>query len=184
VLLGGEHTITYGALDALKEAHGEFGIVQFDAHADLRDSYAGNTWSHACVMRRAVENLKLPLAQFGVRALCAEEDNFRRQHGIITHDAAKLARNGLPAQPFSNDFPEKIYITFDIDALDASLMPATGTPVPGGLGWYQALDLVALVLRGRRAIGFDVVEFAPIAGLHAPNFTAAQLVYSLMGLVI
>ncbi len=181
VLLGGEHTVTYAALAALVARFGRFGVIQFDAHADLRDTYEGTPWSHACVMRRAVADLGLPLIQFGVRALCLEEVEAREQYGVRFHDAAELAAGGIPEIP--RDFPERVYLSFDVDGLDPSIMPATGTPVPGGLGWYQALELAQMALRGRAAIGFDVVELAPVPGLHAADFTAARLTYALMGLV-
>lgn len=183
VLLGGEHTVTYGALAALRERFGRFGVVQFDAHADLRDSYGGSRWSHASVMRRAVADLGLPLVQYGVRALCTEEAEFRREAGITHWDAAQLARAGLPARPLPDDFPESVYVTFDVDGLDPAIMPATGTPVPGGLAWYDALRLVERSVSGRRVLGFDVVELAPIQGWHAADFTAARLVYDIMGIV-
>lgn len=183
VLLGGEHTVTYGALVALKKKYGTIGVIQFDAHADLRDSYEGTKWSHASVMCRAVKDLELPLVQFGVRALCLEEREVRREYHVCFHDAASLSQRGLPDQLLPDFFPEQIYITFDVDGLDTSIMPATGTPVPGGLGWYQALEIVERVLIGKKVCGIDVVELAPIPGLHAADFTAAQLVYSLMGLI-
>lgn len=183
VLLGGEHTVTYGALAALRRRFGRFGVIQFDAHADLRDSYEGSPWSHACVMRRAVKDLGLPLVQFGVRALCLEEVEARAAHGVTFHDAADIARRGVPANVLPADFPERVYVTFDVDGLDPSIMPATGTPVPGGLAWYEALDLAEKAVSGRRVLGFDVVELAPVPGLHAADFAAARLVYALMGLV-
>ena len=183
VLLGGEHTVTYGALSALRRRFGAFGVVQFDAHADLRDSYEGSPWSHASVMRRAVKDLGLPLVQFGVRAMCLEEVEARRTHGVTFHDAADLARRGIPDRLLPPDFPQRVYVTFDVDGLDPSIMPATGTPVPGGLGWYQALDLAQRAIAGRDVLGFDVVELAPVPGLHAADFAAARLVYALMGLV-
>lgn len=183
VLLGGEHTVTYGALSALRRRFGTFGVVQFDAHADLRDSYEGSPWSHASVMRRAVKDLGLPLVQFGVRALCLEEVEARRTHGVTFHDAAALARRGIPDSLLPPDFPARVYVTFDVDGLDPAIMPATGTPVPGGLGWYQALDLAQRAIAGREVLGFDVVELAPVPGLHAADFAAARLVYALMGLV-
>ena len=183
VLLGGEHTVTYGALEALKRRFGTFGIIQFDAHADLRDSYEDSIWSHACVMRRAVKDLGLPLAQFGVRAMCLEEAEARKEHGVTFHDAATLAGQGLPAALLPPDFPWQVYLTFDVDGLDPSIMPATGTPVPGGLGWYQALEIAQRTLAGRKVVGFDVVELAPVAGMHAADFAAARLTYALMGLV-
>lgn len=183
VLLGGEHTVSFGVLKALKKHNKQFGIIHFDAHADLRDTYEGSAWSHACVMRRAVEDLNLPIVQFGVRALSFEEETYRQQRGILAHDAAKLAVEGCPAQLLPDNFPQAVYLSFDIDALDPSIMPATGTPVPGGLGWYQTLDLLERSLRGRKVLGFDVVELAPMQGLHAPDFAAARLVYAIMGLV-
>lgn len=183
VLLGGEHTVTYGALAALKKRFGTFGIIQFDAHADLRDSYEGSPWSHACVMRRAVKDLGLPLAQFGVRAMCLDEVEARKEHGVTFHDAASIARSGLPESLLPPDFPRQVYLTFDVDGLDPSIMPATGTPVPGGLGWYQSLDIAERTLSGRDVLGFDVVELAPVPGMHASDFAAARLAYALMGIV-
>ena len=184
VLLGGEHSLTYGALKALKERFGRFGVIQFDAHADLRDSYEGSRWSHACVMRRAVDDLALPLVQFGNRIFCREELQARRQFGVSSWDAPFLMQNSLPEQPVPADFPENVFITFDVDGLDPSVIEETGTPVPGGLGWYQALKLAEKAVEGRRLLGFDVVELAPRSGKIASDFAAALLVYSLMGLAL
>lgn len=181
VLLGGEHTVTLGALRALVAAGETFGIVQFDAHADLRPSYEGSIYSHACVMHRAVADLGLPLVQFAVRDMSREEVAVRRQYGVAHHDADRLAREALPERPLPADFPRRLYISFDVDGFDASLMPATGTPSPGGLFWHEAIRLVERCLPGRDIIGLDVVELAPIAGLHHADFTAAKLVHSLMG---
>ncbi len=188
VLLGGEHSITLGALRALRKTHGRFGILHFDAHADLRQEYQGNVYSHACVMRRAVEDLDLALFQVGVRSLSEEEEVYRRRKNIHHLDArpyfmagglAGVSRPLLPA-----DFPKQLFISFDIDALDCSLMPATGTPEPGGLGFWEALELVRLGLAGRVAIGFDVPELAPLPGLHAADYTAARLAYEIMGIIL
>jgi agmatinase len=147
VILGGEHTVTLGSLKAFASSGKKVGVVQFDAHADLRDSYGGNHLSHACVMRR-VHEMNLPFMQIGIRSL------------------------------------EQIYITFDVDCFDASIMPATGTPEPGGLTWYQVMDLLHKISDKRSVCGFDVVELAPISGMHAPDFTAAKLVYKLIGLAV
>ena len=190
VLLGGEHTVTLGALRAMKKHFGPFGVVQFDAHADLRDAYEGTPYSHACVMRRAVADLDLPLFQVGVRSLSPPEVAFRKEAGVKHLDARALAtRGGLAyltgstleqAPLLPQSFPQRLFLTFDIDAIDASIMPATGTPEPGGLSWWEALILVRRALAGRKILGFDVTEFAPLAGIHAPTFTAARLVYELM----
>lgn len=184
VLLGGEHSLTYGPLRALRERFGRFGIIQFDAHADLRDSYEGTRWSHACVMRRAVADLGLPLVQIGNRLLCLEEKEARERYAVTTWDAPYLYRHGAPDVLIPADFPEQVFVTFDVDGLDPSVIPDTGTPVPGGLGWYQALDLAARALTGRRLLGFDVVELAPRPGHIVSDFAAARLVYALMGLAL
>lgn len=187
IVLGGEHTVTYGPLAALKRRFGRFGVVQIDAHADLRDSYDGTPWSHASIMARAVKDLDLPLVQLGVRALCLEEMETRKRCNITCHDAPALVRLSADAlrdlQLLPEDFPEQIYITFDVDGLDPAVIAATGTPVPGGLDWYMALDLCRKAMKGRRVLGFDVVELAPAPGFHASDFAAARLVYELMGLV-
>ena len=186
VLLGGEHTVTLGALRALatraKQRGEPLGVVQFDAHADLRQSYEGDPYSHACVMYRAAADLGLPLVQFAVRDFCREEAATRERLGVTHYDARFLARVGLPEKPFPEGFPHNLYITFDLDGLDSSLMPATGTPSPGGLNWREAQFILERCVAGRRVAGLDVVELAPIPGLHHADFTAAKLTHLLMGL--
>lgn len=187
VLLGGEHTVSLGALRALKywtDKKGEkFGVVQFDAHADMRDEYKGERLSHATVMRRALEELDVPFVQFAAREISPEEMEVRERYGITHYDAYFLARVGLPEQPLPEDFPRNIYISFDVDALDSSLMPATGTPSPGGMSWKETHFILESCIRDHNVSGMDVVELAPIAGLHHADFTAAKLVHLLMALV-
>jgi agmatinase len=187
VLLGGEHSLTFGALKALRAHYGHCGVIHFDAHADLRDTYEGTPYSHACVMRRAVDDLGLPLFQVGVRSLSPAEVMYRQDNNIPHLDAREFARRGGLAwlrghagSILPDNFPERVFLTFDVDALDASIMPATGTPEPGGLSWWEALFLVRACLSGREVLGFDVTETAPLEGLTAPTFTAARLVYELM----
>ncbi|ADD69356.1 agmatinase [Denitrovibrio acetiphilus DSM 12809] len=183
VVLGGEHTVTYGVIEALYKKYGkDFCVVQFDAHADLRDSYDGTKFSHACVMKR-IFDLDIPFYQLGTRSYSIEEHNLRLRHNIHFMDAEELCSGGDETFVLPPYFPKNIFITFDIDALDAAIMPATGTPVPGGLGWYQSLKLIEKALSGRKCIGFDVVEFSPIEGFHGYDFTAAQLVYNIMGII-
>ncbi len=179
VVLGGEHTVTLGAVQALVARGTAFGVVQFDAHADLRTSYEGNPLSHACVMRRIVE-LGVPLFQLGVRSLSKEEALFRQQQAIAHCDAAELMQGAAPVLQLPPDFPRCIYLSFDLDAFDPAMLPGTGTPEPGGLFWYDALRLIDTVLAGRTLIGFDVTELAPIPGSRVSEFTAAKLVYHLM----
>ncbi|MFM9885547.1 MAG: agmatinase [Burkholderiales bacterium] len=183
VVLGGEHTVTWGVVQGYFEAGvRDFGIVQIDAHADLRDRYEGDPLSHASVMRRIVE-AGVPLYQLGVRAYCEEERDARARFQVHYIDAEQLVRERIDAIVLPQDFPAQVFFTLDVDGIDPSVLPATGTPVPGGLGWYQTLGLFESVARQRRIIGFDVQEFAPIAGFHAFDFTAALLVYKLMGIV-
>ena len=179
IVIGGEHTVTLGAIQAFA-AHGEpFGVVQFDAHADLRDQYENNPLSHACVMRRIVD-LNIPIFQIGVRSLSLAEAEFRQENAIPYRDAETILRADPLPFILPPSFPTQVYITFDVDAFDPAVMPGTGTPEPGGLFWYDALRLIDHVLEGRRLIGFDVTELAPIPGSHISEFTAAKLVYRLM----
>lgn len=182
VLLGGEHTVTLGALRALHQTGKRFGLVQFDAHADLRNEYKGDRYSHAAVMRRALEEMEIPLVQIAVRDISREEAEVREHYGITHYDAYFLARAGLPEKPLPEDFPKEIYISFDVDGLDSSLMPATGTPSPGGLNWREAQFVLEACVRDRIVAGLDVVELAPIPMLHHANFTAAKLTHLLMAL--
>ena len=183
VVLGGEHTVTYGVIKGLIDAGiTDFGVVQIDAHADLRQAYEGDLLSHASVMKRIVD-LGIPLYQLGIRALCEEEIGFRDEFDVGYHDAEDLVMNNIQNVDLPADFPQKVFFTVDVDGLDPSVFPSTGTPVPGGLGWYQTLNLFESVARQRQIIGFDVMEFAPIDGFHAYDFAASMLTYNLMGIV-
>ncbi len=183
VAIGGEHTVTFGVIKGLLDAGvTDLSIVQIDAHADLRDRYEGDPLSHASVMRRCV-NLGIPLYQLGIRAYCEEEMQARRDYGVRFQDAEDLVPGQVNAITLPEDFPRNVFFTLDIDGLDPSVFPSTGTPVPGGLGWYQTLGLFESVCRQRRIVGFDVMEFAPIPGFHAYDFAAALLVYKMMGIV-
>ncbi len=179
VTLGGEHSLSYGAVMGVARALGQpIGIVQVDAHADLRNAYQGEKHSHASVMHLLAEE-GIRLAQFGVRAFCKEEAQSRVQNNVFHVDAEELVTDNIHAIDLPEDFPELVYVSFDVDGLDPAIMPATGTPVPGGLAYYQALHLVEHALKGRKCVGLDVVELAP-DGNAAWDFTAAQIVYRLM----
>jgi agmatinase len=183
VVLGGEHTVTGGVIRGYLDAGvRDFGVVQIDAHADLRDAYEGDRLSHASVMRRVVE-AGVPLVQLGNRAYCEEERAARETYKVHAIDADQLVPQGIHAIELPANFPSQVFFTLDVDGIDPAVLPATGTPVPGGLGWYQTLGLFESVARQRRIIGFDILEFAPIAGFHAFDFTAALLTYKLMGIV-
>jgi agmatinase len=183
--LGGEHSISYGVFTAQQAARTRpFSLLQIDAHADLRHSYEGTVHSHASIMARAHE-LGLPFVQVGIRALCAEERAFLRERGLEGnvfwgHDVAARADDAWMDAVVERLGPE-VYVTLDVDGLDPSIMPATGTPVPGGLGWYATLRLLRKVAARRRIVGADLTELAPVPGQHAPDFLVARLAFKLIG---
>ena len=188
VMLGGEHSVTNASILALAKtfARGEVGILQFDAHMDLRDTYEGSPFSHACVMKRAVE-AGIPLFQVGVRNYSREDLEAREAFNVDHIDAhaidtMKHSSGGLSQLSLPESFPKKLFITFDVDGFDASLMGSTGTPDPGGLFWWDAIKLLDSLTRGRSIVGFDVVELAPNPLLHHGPYLSAKLVYHLMGL--
>jgi len=187
IVLGGEHTVSLGAFRAINRDSspykGKTGIIQFDAHGDLRNEYRGSRLSHACVMRRAFD-LGFPIFQVGVRSISLEELDLRKNNinKINYIDAYQAVTENINKIKLPDDFPENIYLTIDVDGFDISVFPATGTPEPGGLGWYQVLSIIESVAAQRKIIGFDVVELAP-ASLHASEFAAARLVYNVMGIL-
>lgn len=183
IVIGGEHTVTYGVIRGLLKAGiSDFGVVQIDAHADLRDAYEGNPYSHASVMKRIID-LDIPLFQLGIRAICPEEIELRKIYHVNYLDADVLVPQNINSFDLPEDFPPNVFFTLDTDGMDPSIFPSTGTPVPGGLGWYQTLALFECVVKQRRIVGFDIMEFSPIPGFHAYEFAMAQLVYKLMGIV-
>jgi agmatinase len=133
-------------------------------------------------MHRALD-MGIPIYQIGVRSLSHEEHLLREKLKIGHLDAAAINKTGMPKCILPPNFPDIIYITFDVDAFDPSIMPATGTPEPGGLSWYQAFQALESVIPGRKVVGFDVVELAPIDGMHAPEFTVARFIYNLFGII-
>jgi agmatinase len=189
VTLTGEHTGALGAIRAHAKRYPGMCVVQIDAHGDLRDAYHGNPFSHASVMARVVED-GLPLVQVGIRSICPEEiDRIRTTERITTFFAATILD---PSGPYegkaSRWIPDvvaacrgPVYLTFDCDGLDASLVPALGTPEPGGLGWYDTLNLVTALAKGPGIVGMDISEMAPIEGFVAPQFTIARLIYRMLG---
>jgi agmatinase len=179
VMLGGEHSITPFAVKAAAEKFKDLSVLQFDAHADLRDSYHGSKQSHACAMRRVLEIC--PAVQVGIRSMDISEIKFAKSSGQIAkiHFAEKLELEEIVTSQLSKN----VFISFDVDALDPSIMPSTGTPEPGGMDYYQVLGIFEAVAREKNIVGFDFVELAPIKGLSHPDFTVAKLIYKLMGYI-
>jgi len=182
-VLGGEHTISAGAVRGLARHAGtdDLVAVQIDAHADLWDRYEGSTYSHACAVRRIVE--VCPVFQIGIRNIGAEEEAFRRTSPRVkTVFAEDMAGGNYLAELGEFVRGKRVYLTIDLDGLDPSIMPAVGTPEPGGISWECTLDVVRTVCRhAARVPVFDVVELAPIPGLHACDFLAAKLAFKCVG---
>ncbi len=183
--LGGEHSLTAGAIRPFAAKYPDLVILQFDAHTDLRESYAGSRYSHASAMRRALDHPHVSLVSVGIRGTGVEEIPFleANRHRIHTHWAKDKSRWRMDeiVKPFAG---RPIYLTFDVDGFDASLMPATGTPQPGGLFYDEAIDIIRAAAAAGTIVGADVVELAPIAGLHACDFTAAKLAYKILTLAL
>ena len=184
--LGGEHSVTYGLWTALLEARGgkPFSILQLDAHADLRPTYHDTPHSHACIMARAHE-LGLPFVQVGIRSLSAPEARFLKSTGLeanmfFAHKVAATNDERWMEQVLER-LGDEVFVTFDIDGLDPSLVPGTGTPEPGGLQWYPTLRLLRQVATHKTIIGMDINEVAPIEGSHASEFVAARLAWKMVG---
>lgn len=183
VMLGGEHAITPGGVAAAAARHEGLHVVQLDAHADLRESYQDERWSHACAMARSLEHAAA-IHAVGIRSYSPEEAE-RMRGGIegysILH-AWEIGRDGWIDRALDAVAGEKVYLTVDVDYFDPSVVPATGTPEPGGGGWWPTLELLEALFDRADVVAADVVELAPVAGLHHADFTVARLVYHLIAL--
>ncbi len=182
VTLGGEHSLSAAPIMAYHERFPNLSILQIDAHSDLRDSYEGSKYSHASVMARVAE-FNTNIVQVGIRAQCIEEVELKQKKGIKTFYAREI-KMGMYGDNWHelivNNLSENVYITFDVDGLDPSLIPATGTPEPGGLFWDETMNLLKSVGTEKNIVGFDVVELAPTKYHPSSNFVAAKLVYKMM----
>lgn len=184
VILGGEHSISVGSVKAFREAYENLSVLQMDAHYDLRDSYQGSKYNNACVARRISEIC--PVVQAGVRSMSKEEKDFLasqtngRVKSLSVYD---ILETPLWKDAVLNNLTENVYVTIDLDVFDPGLVPAVGTPEPGGIGWYETLDLLKEVAKDRKIVGFDVVELCPIKDQPASDFLAAKLVYRLLGYI-
>ena len=178
VVIGGEHSVTIGAVEAAADAFPGVGVLQIDAHGDTRESYEGSTHNHACVMARARE--RCPIVQVGIRAVDSSEIPGLDPNRVFWAHEIVGRKDSNWMDDVVSLLPENVYLTIDLDAFDPSLLPATGTPEPGGLGWYEVNDLVCRVAQDRRIVGFDVVELLPLPGEHASDFIAAKLVHRVL----
>lgn len=183
IVIGGDHSLSYAPIKTFKEKGEDFTVIHFDAHSDLRDEYQGTKHSHACTARRILD-LDIPLVQVGIRSLTKEDFNFIK--GNPSKIKTFFARDIYKVNDFSliekSIKTENIYITFDVDVFDPSIIPSTGTPEPGGLNWYQVLEIIKILINNRNVIGLDVVELAPNIQGHS-EFIIAKLIYKFIGYI-
>lgn len=183
VVIGGEHSVSIGAIQATAARYDNLSVLQIDAHGDTRNSYEGSTHNHACVMARARECCDVTVA-VGIRAIDASEaPGLDAGHTFYARDIVGNADRSWIDQVV-DALTDNVYITIDLDAFDPSVIPATGTPEPGGLGWYDVDALLRAVAARRNVVAFDVVELMPIPGHRASEFAAAKLVYQLISMIV
>jgi agmatinase len=173
VVIGGEHTVSIGSIKAHAERYPDLTVLQLDAHADLRDEYNGSKYNHACVMARAKEFC--PIIQVGIRSMDSSEKERMDESGVFF--AEKIHNHTDWIDKAVSRLSRNVYVTMDLDVLDPSIMPSTGTPEPGGLLWYDVLELLKAVNEKKNVVGFDVVELCPDGRNKAPDFLAAKLIY-------
>jgi len=183
ITLGGEHSITLGAVKAHRNKIGEFSVLNLDAHTDLRDSYEGTPYNHACVMRRVIDE-GCPVVEAGIRSYSKEEADYIRDSSDVKviHASAILESGNTDwiDEAVSCLLPD-VYVSVDVDSLDPSVMPSTGTPEPGGLYWYDVMGLLRKTFHNKNVIGMDIVELAPMSGNLGPDVLAAKLAYKSIG---
>lgn len=181
VLLGGEHSISIGAVQAAKKRYKDLSILYFDAHYDLRDRYEGFRYSHACVARRLVEMASV--VEVGGRSLSRDEKDFLsgKARNITIINMLDLSKHDDWVNTVKCYLSKNVYISVDLDVFDPSIMPSVGTPEPGGIGWYQFLKAIRDIAANKKIVGFDVVELCPMKGVVRADFMAARLVYKMLG---
>lgn len=188
VCIGGEHTIAVGAAQAHTQFHDDLTVLQLDAHSDLRLEYEGNSYSHATVMAR-IHDFNRNIVQVGIRSQSTEEAEFIKKKKINTFYDSAIRRgrydidNGSWQDTIIASLTAKVYITIDCDFFDPALIPAVGTPEPGGFGWHETVEFLRKVAKKRQIIGFDVNELSPLPSLVHPQFIIAKLIYKLLGCV-
>ena len=178
VLLGGEHSVSVGSVKAMREEWQDLSVLYLDAHADLRDEYMGTRWGHASVARRLHE--LCPVSQLGVRSMSQEEREYIRSSGMKVWEASSDGCYIPPIEQVCESLSSNVYISIDLDVFDPSLMPAVGTPEPGGIGWYEMIGLLKEVARRKNIVGFDITELSPEKGSISSAYTAAKLTFKLI----
>lgn len=184
VYLGGEHTISAAIVSAIKGRRLDFSVLHMDAHLDMRDTYGGTKYSHACVMKR-VYDLSVPIVSVGIRSLCLAEQQFAKKKGLKIFYSHQILNNKDWMAGAIERLGNNFYLSFDVDVMDPACVRSTGTPEPAGLGWCQTVDfLKAIASSGKRLIGMDMVELAPVKDDRASDFLCAKLLYKIFTLFL
>jgi len=178
VVLGGEHSVSIGAIKAYEKKYPRLSVVQLDAHGDLRESFDGSAYNHACIMRHFAG--RIPTLQVGIRSLSKEEGDFIRERRLMVVPPREFMRNPGATLDLVDRLTDEIYLTIDVDFFDPAIVPGTGTPEPGGPGWHETLDFIRGLCRRKKVVGFDVNELRPIPGDAASDFLVAKLVYKVI----
>jgi agmatinase len=178
VTLGGEHSITPPLVAAAAQKFPGLSVLQIDAHADLRSTYMGTIHNHACAMRRVLDYASV--TQVGIRSLSTEEAQAIPSLGTTIFYDATMRKDPSWIDRVVDSLRDPVYLTIDVDGMDPAIMPATGTPEPGGLSWYEMLDLLRAVIARRQVVACDVVELSPLPGIVAPNFLVSKLIYKII----
>lgn len=178
IVLGGEHSITGAVVASVARKYPGVSVLQIDAHADLRDTYMGTRFNHACAMRRVAECARV--TQVGIRSMSTEEAKAVPDLPTTIFYDVNMRQDKNWIAKVVESLGEQVYITIDVDGMDPAIMPATGTPEPGGLSWYELLSLLRATISARKVVGCDIVELSPLPGVAAPNFLCAKLVYKIL----
>lgn len=182
IVIGGEHSLTLGAINACVDRYPDLSILQIDAHADCRDQYEGNPYSHASVSYHLYKALPQPIiTQVGIRNISSGEVEWMEREKPSINIFWARHQDKWNFQDIVNTLSDNVYLTIDIDGLDPSIMPTTGTPEPGGMTWYQLMELIKQLCIKKNVVAADIVEFAPVEGMHAPSFLCAKLIYKIIG---
>ena len=178
IILGGEHSITPAVVGAVAEKYPGVSVLQIDAHADLRDCYMGTEHNHACAMRRSLDYARM--TQVGIRSMSTEEAQAAPGLDTTIFYDVSMRRDPAWIERVVETLGDPVYITIDVDGMDPAIMPATGTPEPGGLSWYEILALLRATIGRRTVVACDLVELSPLPGIMAPNFLCAKLIYKIL----
>lgn len=182
IIVGGEHSLSLGSVAACADRYPDLSILQIDAHADLRDSYNGNPYSHASVSYHIYKGLPQPnITQVGIRNISSGEVNWLEEEKPNINIFWARNQDKWDYHEIISTLSDNVYLTIDVDGLDSGIMPSTGTPEPGGMSWYQLMELIKQLCVRKNVVAADVVELSPIKGLHGPDFLAAKLIYKIIG---